>query len=43
MLLGQQLGSYGPSTYGNHWDTLPNAERRTRNAESRSTPCRQAP
>jgi F420-dependent oxidoreductase-like protein len=21
MLLGQQLGSYGPSAYGNHWDT----------------------
>src|SRR5215203_3770419 len=21
MLLGQQLGTYGPSTYGNHWDT----------------------
>ncbi len=21
MLMGQQLGSYGPSTYGNHWDT----------------------
>jgi hypothetical protein len=21
MLLGQQLGSYGPSSHGNHWDT----------------------
>lgn len=21
MLLGQQLGTYGPSTHGNHWDT----------------------
>src|SRR5438552_811922 len=21
MLMGQQLGTYGPSTYGNHWDT----------------------
>jgi hypothetical protein len=34
--LGQQLSSYGPSAYGNGWDTLPNAERRTRNAELRS-------
>jgi hypothetical protein len=21
MLMGQQLGSYTPSTHGNHWDT----------------------
>jgi len=21
MLMGQQIGSYMPSTYGNHWDT----------------------
>ena len=33
MRLGQQLGSYGPSAYGNGWDTLPKFERGTRIAE----------
>lgn len=27
MLLGQQIGSYGPSTHGNHWDTTMAAAR----------------
>ena len=43
MRLGQQIGSSGPSSYGNGWDPLPKFERGALNAEWRSTPCRQAP